>query len=67
MTFGRDSLQVSRYTLAALVLAISASSALAHGIAGNRYFDGTMTFDDPAAATIAACGCDLVGMSPHGH
>jgi hypothetical protein len=25
-------------------------SADAHGIAGNRYFDGTMTFDDPAVA-----------------
>lgn len=25
-------------------------SAQAHGIAGNRYFAGTMTFDDPAVA-----------------
>jgi hypothetical protein len=25
-------------------------SAEAHGIAGNRYFDGTVTFDDPAVA-----------------
>jgi hypothetical protein len=24
--------------------------ALAHGIAGNRYFPGTLTFDDPAVA-----------------
>jgi hypothetical protein len=28
-------------------------SAKAHGIAGNRYFDGTMTFDDPAVADEA--------------
>jgi hypothetical protein len=46
-------LQSLRWTLAALVLAISASSAHAHGIAGNRYFDGTMTFDDPAVADEA--------------
>ena len=25
-----------------------AHSALAHGIAGNRFFPGTLTFDDPA-------------------
>jgi hypothetical protein len=30
-----------------------AESAEAHGIAGNRYFDGTMTFDDPAVADEA--------------
>jgi hypothetical protein len=27
-----------------------AASAQAHGIAGNRYFPGTLTFDDPAVA-----------------
>jgi hypothetical protein len=30
-----------------------AEGAQAHGIAGNRYFDGTMTFDDPAVADEA--------------
>jgi hypothetical protein len=30
-----------------------AQTAQAHGIAGNRYFDGTMTFDDPAVADEA--------------
>ena len=30
-----------------------AETAQAHGIAGNRYFDGTMTFDDPAVADEA--------------
>ena len=30
-----------------------AETAHAHGIAGNRYFDGTMTFDDPAVADEA--------------
>ena len=28
-------------------------AAQAHGIAGNRYFDGTLTFDDPAVADEA--------------
>ena len=32
------------------VLLSWAQSAEAHGIAGNRYFDGTLTFDDPAVA-----------------
>ena len=36
--------------LAAVFLLTSTSSALAHGIAGNRYFPGTLTFDDPAVA-----------------
>jgi|SRR5579859_3680093 len=38
-----------RGTIVASLLA-SAEVAHAHGIAGNRYFDGTMTFDDPAVA-----------------
>src|ERR1700722_6718457 len=39
----------------ALVLAalLWTQPAQAHGIAGNRYFDGTMTFDDPAVADEA--------------
>ena len=39
----------------ALLLAslVWAHVAHAHGIAGNRYFDGTMTFDDPAVADEA--------------
>src|SRR5499427_2629597 len=39
----------------ALVLAslLWAQAAHAHGIAGNRYFDGTLTFDDPAVADEA--------------
>lgn len=28
-------------------------SAEAHGVAGNRYFDGTLTFDDQAVADKA--------------
>ena len=36
-----------------LTLLLSAQSAQAHGIAGNRYFDGTLTFDDPAVANEA--------------
>lgn len=40
---------------AALLLAplVWSQAACAHGIAGNRYFDGTMTFDDPAVADEA--------------
>jgi hypothetical protein len=34
------------------VLALS-QPAHSHGIAGNRYFDGTLTFDDPAVADEA--------------
>src|SRR5262249_15998429 len=34
-------------------LSAVAQPAFAHGIAGNRYFDGTLTFDDPAVADEA--------------
>jgi hypothetical protein len=34
-------------------LLVSPQAAQAHGIAGNRYFDGTLTFDDPAVADEA--------------
>jgi len=38
-------------SLAALLIGLSIlPSALAHGIAGNRLFPGTLTFDDPAVA-----------------
>jgi hypothetical protein len=41
----------------ALILALSAlplsQTAYAHGIAGNRFFPGTLTFDDPAVADEA--------------
>jgi hypothetical protein len=39
----------------AIVVALLACAhpAHAHGIAGNRYFDGTLTFDDPAVADEA--------------
>ena len=36
-----------------MLLLASAASAQAHGIAGNRYFPGTLTFDDPAVADEA--------------
>ena len=32
---------------------IATHTADAHGIAGNRYFDGTLSFDDPAVADEA--------------
>jgi hypothetical protein len=38
--------------IAVVVLALS-QSAHSHGIAGNRYFDGTLTIDDPAVADEA--------------
>jgi opacity protein-like surface antigen len=37
----------------AAALLASASNADAHGIAGNRYFIGTLTFDDPSVADEA--------------
>ncbi|SFJ80333.1 hypothetical protein SAMN05216525_13666 [Bradyrhizobium sp. Gha] len=39
--------------LAMAAVSVCTQSARAHGIAGNRYFDGTMTFDDPAVADEA--------------
>lgn len=42
-----------RYAVVGLVLVVSAHSAGAHGIAGNRFFVGTLTFDDPAVADEA--------------
>ena len=39
-------------TLGSALLA-AAQAASAHGIAGNRYFDGTLCFDDPAVADEA--------------
>jgi hypothetical protein len=39
--------------LLALVMLGSAHCAHAHGIAGNRFFPGTLTFDDPAVADEA--------------
>jgi hypothetical protein len=36
-----------------LPLQLLADSAQAHGIAGNRFFDGTLSFDDPAVADEA--------------
>ena len=36
-----------------LALAVCTTSARAHGIAGNRFFVGTVTFDDPAVADEA--------------
>jgi hypothetical protein len=40
-----------RQRLAALLLILAGPcSAQAHGIAGNRFFPGTMTFDDPAVS-----------------
>jgi hypothetical protein len=46
------SISIRRGTLLFAPL-VWAQTAEAHGIAGNRYFDGTMTFDDPAVADEA--------------
>jgi hypothetical protein len=42
-----------RNAVLALALFASAQSADAHGIAGNRFFVGTLTFDDPSIADEA--------------
>lgn len=42
-----------RQICVALVLSIGSCPAHAHGIAGNRFFAGTLTFDDPAVADEA--------------
>jgi hypothetical protein len=44
---------IRRAVIAVALLLLWADSAYAHGIAGNRYFAGTMTFDDPAVADEA--------------
>jgi hypothetical protein len=43
-------LMLARLLLVAMAALAIGRSAHAHGIAGNRYFPGTMTFDDPAVA-----------------
>ena len=40
----------SRFALAAALTAVSASSALAHGFAGDRFFPATILTDDPFVA-----------------
>ena len=42
-----------RHAVIGLALLASAHSAGAHGIAGNRFFVGTLTFDDPSVADEA--------------
>jgi hypothetical protein len=42
-----------RNAVIAVTLFASAHSANAHGIAGNRFFVGTLTFDDPSIADEA--------------
>ena len=42
-----------RNAVLAFALSASAHSADAHGIAGNRFFVGTLTFDDPSVADEA--------------
>jgi hypothetical protein len=41
--------RVGKVALVLVLLAVS-DPASSHGIAGNRYFGGTLTFDDPAVA-----------------
>jgi hypothetical protein len=41
---------LARQLILAMAVLMMAPAALAHGIAGNRYFPGTLTFDDPAVA-----------------
>ena len=42
-----------RAALVTLAVVASCHGAHAHGIAGNRFFPGTLTFDDPAVADEA--------------
>jgi hypothetical protein len=42
-----------RCAVTAFALFACAHSAQAHGIAGNRFFVGTLTFDDPSVADEA--------------
>ena len=47
-------LQVPATIFVALALLLACAPAEAHGIAGNRYFPGTLTFEDPAVADQAS-------------
>jgi hypothetical protein len=47
----------ARWLAAALSVLAGAPSDEAHGIAGNRYFPGTLTFDDPGR-------CRRAGVTP---
>jgi hypothetical protein len=40
----------ARWLAAVMTVLAGVPSAEAHGISGNRYFPGTLTFDDPAVA-----------------
>ena len=42
-----------RYLLVTMAILGGIHSAHAHGIAGNRFFPGTLSFDDPAVADEA--------------
>ncbi len=44
------------FAAAAVTAALTAGPAAAHGIAGNRFFPGTMTLDDPAVADELVMG-----------
>ena len=44
---------LKNFIAASAFAAIAPSLAHAHGIAGNRFFVGTMTFDDPSVADEA--------------
>lgn len=53
MPSGRTNAVMVRRAVALAMMLAGADLAHAHGIAGNRYFVGTMTFDDPAVADEA--------------
>jgi hypothetical protein len=44
---------LKRLIAASVVATVAPSAANAHGIAGNRFFVGTLTFDDPSIADEA--------------
>ncbi len=50
---GRNTQMLGRVAVIAFALLTWAHPAFAHGIAGNLFFVGTLTFDDPAVAEEA--------------
>ena len=44
-----------RVVVASVIAAFTWSGAHAHGIAGNRFFVGTLTFDDPVRCGRGCC------------
>ena len=58
---------VRQLVAAAVLCKLASTAAYAHGIAGNRFFPGTLNFDDPAVADEFAITPGFVRQSTNGN